>query len=47
MSALDQIITWASDGDRHLFDVVLHGPASADLLRDAVMIHPDGTVTLA
>ncbi|QIK83013.1 hypothetical protein [Sanguibacter sp. HDW7] len=46
MSDVDPIIAWASDGDRHTLDVTL-----VDLLgevpREAVMVHPDGTVSLA
>lgn len=47
MNAPAWLIAWAIDGDRQAFDVAVHGPTSADLARDALMIHPDGSVSLA
>lgn len=47
MNAPAWLIVMVVDGDRHAFDVAVHGPISADLARDALMIHPDGSVSLA
>lgn len=47
MNAPAWLINWVIDGDRHAFDVAVHGPVSADLARDSLQIHPDGSVSLA
>lgn len=41
------LVAMVVDGDRHAFDVAVHGPISADLARDALLINPDGTAVLA
>lgn len=47
MKAPAWLVAWVIDGDRHAFDVAVHGPISADLARDALLINPDGTAVLA